>query len=676
MSAVVTWAAANSARLVEELARVRGDVESPRGRGARDVHGGDLVDAMDTHRPDPTHAAHTPHADLPDRQRSSTLDELCTLFVLSPFERDVLLLCAGVELDGDFAAAVARVQDGPPLPTFSLALGCLGDAHWSALTPQAPLRAWRLIELLSPDLTGAPLRIDERILHFLVGVECTDERLLPLLRAPAEGTTIGPFAPELRALASRLEGASGGELLQLTGADAITRRCIAAAACRTAGAAPLVFHSADIPAAAADRYLLARALSREMLLSGSLLLLDAAPEMDRDRIARFVGDLHVPLVLLAEHPWREMGERPTLVIEVHRPARQERLALLGDALRPYPSDIDAELQEVAAQFDLDGAAVRRVAARVHAGRAGEGSSGADAASFAAIGAPAGVPAYGAVLWDAARVESRPRLDAVAQRSTSVATWDDLVLPEAQHATLRAIARDVRYRHRVYEDWGFAAQGSRGLGISVLFAGASGTGKTLAAEVLANELRLDLYRVDLAGVVSKYIGETEKNLAQLFDRAEGTGVVLLFDEADALFGKRSEVRDSHDRYANIEVSYLLQRMEAYRGLAILTTNQKTALDPAFTRRLRYIVTFPFPDRDARAEIWRRSFPRQTPTADLDPSRLAQLNLAGGHIRNIALAGAFLAAERNQPVTMADLATAARAEYAKLERPLADAELRGW
>ena len=218
--------------------------------------------------------------------------------------------------------------------------------------------------------------------------------------------------------------------------------------------------------------------------------------------------------------------------------------------------------------------------------------------------------------------------------------------------------------------------NRGLGISALFAGPSGTGKTLAAEIMANEFRLDLYRIDLSQVVSKYIGETEKNLRRVFDAAETAGAVLLFDEADALFGKRSEIRDSHDRYANIEVSYLLQRMEAYRGLAILTTNMMQALDQAFTRRIRFVVQFPFPDAAQRAEIWRRIFPPLTPTQGLDVGRLAQLNVPGGNIRNIALGAAFLAADCGRPVQMVDLLHAARAEYAKLERPLTGAEIAGW
>ena len=274
------------------------------------------------------------------------------------------------------------------------------------------------------------------------------------------------------------------------------------------------------------------------------------------------------------------------------------------------------------------------------------------------------------------MQARSRLDDLAQRIEPVADWDDLVLPDAQLQTLRDIAAQVRQRAKVYESWGFASKGTRGLGISALFAGASGTGKTMAAEVLANDLRLDLYRIDLSQVVSKYIGETEKNLRRVFDAAEEGGAVLLFDEADALFGKRSEVKDSHDRYANIEVSYLLQRMEAYRGLAILTTNMKSALDTAFLRRIRFVVQFPFPDAAQRAKIWRRIFPASTPTEHLDVNKLARLNVAGGNIRNIALNAAFLAAHADEPVRMAHLLRAARSEYAKLEKPLTDSEMRRW
>jgi SpoVK/Ycf46/Vps4 family AAA+-type ATPase len=280
------------------------------------------------------------------------------------------------------------------------------------------------------------------------------------------------------------------------------------------------------------------------------------------------------------------------------------------------------------------------------------------------------------LWRVCRRRTRGRLDVLAQRIAPRARWENLVLPERQTELLRHAAVHMRRRTRVYEDWGFAAASDRGLGISALFAGPSGTGKTMAAEVLANELELDLYRVDLSRVVSKYIGETEKNLGRVFDAAETAGALLLFDEADALFGKRSEVRDSHDRYANIEVSYLLQRMEAYRGVSVLTTNLKDALDRAFLRRIRFVVDFPFPDADLRARIWAGVFPSATPTEGLDCERLAQLHVAGGAIRNIAMNAAFVAADRDGVVGPADVLQAAALEYAKADKKIRDSERRGW
>ena len=275
-----------------------------------------------------------------------------------------------------------------------------------------------------------------------------------------------------------------------------------------------------------------------------------------------------------------------------------------------------------------------------------------------------------------RARVADRLEGIAHRIDPIASWDDLVLPAGQTRVLHEIATQARLRHQVQERWGFAQRSSRGMGISALFWGESGTGKTLAAEVVARELGVDLYVIDLSQVVSKYIGETEKGLRRVFDAAESGGAILLFDEADALFGKRSEVRDSHDRYANIEVSYLLQRMEAYRGLAVLTTNMRAALDVSFQRRLRFVVEFPFPDGANRAEIWRRALPPQTPRDDLDYDKLKQLRATGGTIRNIALNAAFLAAAAEQPVAMRHLLQATRAECAKFDRPLPEIEARGW
>ncbi|HEX9012507.1 MAG TPA: ATP-binding protein, partial [Anaerolineaceae bacterium] len=278
------------------------------------------------------------------------------------------------------------------------------------------------------------------------------------------------------------------------------------------------------------------------------------------------------------------------------------------------------------------------------------------------------------LWGACLERSRPRLDLLAERIEPRSAWDDLVLPEDATRLLHEIAAQVDNRATVYDDWGFRRKMNRGLGISALFAGESGLGKTMAADVIANALRLNLYRIDLSAVVSKYIGETEKNLRRLFDAADKGGAILFFDEADALFGKRSEVKDSHDRYANIEINYLLQRMEAYTGLAILATNMKSALDPAFTRRLRFIVNFPFPGPAERKLIWQKVFPADTPLELDDPptrvdyDRLARINLTGGGIYNAALNAAFRAAAAKSKVTMPLLVEAIQTELRKTDRPV--------
>jgi len=353
----------------------------------------------------------------------------------------------------------------------------------------------------------------------------------------------------------------------------------------------------------------------------------------------------------------------SLRFDVDKPPPAEQRRLWAEALGEPGPPLDAELDVVSEQYRLSAQKIRATGALMAASARQAGAGPAE-------------------LWDTCRLLTRPRLEGLAQRLTPQARWDDLVLPAAQMQTLRHLAAQVRHRMQVYETWGFSALGRRGLGVSALFAGDSGTGKTMAAEVLAHELELDLYRIDLSAVVSKYIGETEKNLRQVFDAAEEGGSILLFDEADALFAKRGEVKDSHDRYANMEVAYLLQRMESYQGLAILTTNLRSSLDLAFTRRLRFTIHFPFPDLEQRERIWSQVFPAAAPTKGIEPAKLAQLKVAGGNIRNIAMNAAFLSAEAaeageaGEPIGMVHLLKAAALEADKLERPISDAETRGW
>ena len=595
-----------------------------------------------------------------DEQGSTRL--LCALFRLTPFERSLVLLCAGVEMDEEIAR-LCEVEAAVPHATFGLALARLPEPHWSALSPGRPLRHWRLVEPdPGPVVTRAPLRIDERVLHFLAGVQHLDARLARLVREHPPADTLAPTQQRTAdRLAARLvEDRAAGRwpAVVLTGPEHRAKRDVAAAACERAGWALHVLRLDALPEEPAETAALRRLWEREAALMGSALLVDCddhqpAEPARRAALATFADGMQAALLVAAPDPPAELVAAGRA--EVPRPQRHERRALWTEALGPRGGELNGRLDAIVDQFVLEHADVR-------------------AATTDALAADDSAAPLGDRLWNACRVRSRPRLDDLGQRIAATTTWDDLVLPPVPLEALRQLAAQVRQRSRVYEEWGFARRTRRGLGISALFAGQSGTGKTMAAEALANELRLDLYRIDLSSVVSKYIGETEKNLRRVFDAADRGGAVLLFDEADALFGKRTEVEDSHDRFANIEVSYLLQRMEAYEGLAILTTNMRAALDEAFLRRLRFVIEFPFPDASQRAEIWRRVFPAEAPTEALDASLLARMDVAGGSIRNIAVGAAFLAADAGLPVRMEHVVAAAVTEYAKLERPLPNLAVR--
>ena len=603
-------------------------------------------------------------------REESAIDWLSTAFGLSAFERDLLLLCAGAEMDADLARACAVVQGDTTRPwvSFGLALATLESPHWSALTPQRPLRRWRFIEIDNhASLATGRLRIDERVLHFLVGINEMDVRLAhslrPALALPRQAGSHAATTQAAIALLNTEREARPGQwpVIILEGDDPAAHEDIATRSAEALSLSCMVLQTEDIPLAAEERAALITLWQREATLLGAALLVvvsdpgSAAGDAARAMIERVGG-----LCLIA------CPSAPALLtknqrFQVNKPAGADRRQLWIDTLGPSGvRHAGTELDRAASHFRLGSRAVQSIAKTLQA----------------SLAMPATSKTKPSPLWNSCRQESRGGLDNLAQRLETTADWDSLVLPEAQLAILRQIAAHLRQRFKVQEEWGFAAQGSRGLGLATLFAGESGTGKTLAAEVLAHTLQLDLYRIDLSAVVSKYIGETEKNLRQVFDEAENSGAVLLFDEADALFGKRTEVKDSHDRYANIEVSYLLQRMEAYHGLAVLTTNLKSSLDTAFLRRLRFVVQFPFPDQAQRLALWQRAFPAATPTRDLDLDKLSRLSMTGGSIRNIALNAAFLAADAGEAVSMNHLLQAAHAEASKRERPLADAETRGW
>jgi hypothetical protein len=590
----------------------------------------------------------------------SAIDRLVDCFGLSTFERDILLLCAGVEMDSNFALLCATAQSSPqrPYATFSLALATLEEAHWSALSPIRPLRQWRLIEMTEETgLANARLRIDERVLHYLAGINYLDTRLQPLLQSGGVAATMADSQLETsRILLKALyERNAPVPLIELLGDDRDGQADIAASVAAELGLQLHILRAEDIPAGLIERDAFAILWQRESVLLSSALLIECHDPANADAVTRLADHLS-GLLFVSSHDPLEVNHG-ALRFTVNKPAAPEQKRLWQQALGSVAQKLNGSLDGVASQYRLSTQTILSTGTAI-------------GTAIAANDAP------DEVMWRACRSLGRRQLDDLAQRIEPASSWEDLILPEHQKAILSQIAAHVRNRLKVCEDWGFARKSSRGLGLSTLFAGESGTGKTMAAEVLANELHLDLYRIDLSSVVSKYIGETEKNLRKVFNAAEDSGAILLFDEADALFGKRSEVKDSHDRYANIEVSYLLQRMEAYTGLAILTTNLKTSLDTAFQRRLRFIVQFTFPDTEQREAIWRSVFPGATPTSDLDYRKLAQLQVAGGNIRNIALNAAFLAADADEQVGMAHLLYAAHGEGSKRERPLTDTETRGW
>jgi hypothetical protein len=606
-------------------------------------------------------------ADGKSHTRPAALETLCTTFELSRFERSILLLCAGMELDSSFPALCAEMQGDPgcQFPTFSLALAALDDPHWSAIAPSGPLRSWRLIEIVGRadrPLTTSPLKIDERILHYLVGLHDRDERFRGLLEPIYDSDLLVNSQQFIaRQIGDVWKRAVGDwPLVELSGSDESGKQAIALAACKAAGLELWQLSSREIPSSGVESEAIARLCERETRLSPGALYVEAEcvepGDAHAQAVNRFLERFTGPSFLSTRTRWGAM-RRPAHRVDVGKPTASEQRSLWRSLLGPAAVPLHRQIDRLVAQFHLNAGAIQ--------------------SSVADVLTEGGEPeCMWRGLWDASRAQSRPRLDDLAERIEPIATWDDLVLTAAEHRSLRTIEAQVAHRGLVYDTWGFGAGGGRGLGITALFSGSSGTGKTLAAEILAGALRLDLYRIDLSCVVSKYIGETEKNLRRVFDAAEDGGAILFFDEADALFGKRGEVKDSHDRYANIQINYLLQRMESYRGLAVLATNRKGDLDPAFLRRIRFVVNFPFPEAAQRAEIWRRVFPRQTPTEGLDIDQLARLGVPGGNIRNIALHAAFLAATEDKPVRMSHLHQAARNEFAKMEKPWTPAESAGW
>lgn len=591
-------------------------------------------------------------------------DEVARLFGLDDFGRNILLLCAYASLEPEAQRQLAALLgvDGVQAPTVGVALARLPGAHWQALAADEPLRKSRLAALEGQGaIATRRIVLAEPALFRLLGAPGLGPLSSTYLRPIPTG---GAMAPNRARLAERIAARMdlpGEPVLHLVGPDPDGKL---QAFDRAVGRA-YALNSQSLPATTGEIMELGAELDRDMRLTGARLALAHVSSED-DRSAQLFAECYPgPLAIVSTEPL-QVGRRRALRLEMPIMTAAEQRPVLETALGDLNQRLNGAVCSIAATFRMPPEAAAAVAAELSTVpptpdlKDGEED-----------------PALAKAAWEACRRAARPRMDDLAQRVHSAPEWDDLILPTRQKELLAAIAAQVRNRAQVYEEWDFAKRlQNKGLGVSVLFSGPSGAGKSMAGEVLGAALDLDVYRVDLSALVSKWVGETEKNLRRVFDAAEDGGVILQFDEADALFGRRSEVKDSHDRHANIEVSYLLQRLEAYRGLCILTTNMRDNIDEAFLRRIRFSVEFRFPNRGERLAIWRRMFPQAVPLNGVDYDRLAQFKVPGGSIRNIALGATFLAADKGGAVSMDDILAAARQEYDKLGRSMTDAEQAGW
>ena len=574
------------------------------------------------------------------------LEVLGETLAMSRFERLTLFLAAAQEWGWDL--------DGLR-PTLALALRTLPEPAWDVVSSQRPLRYWRLVQIHhSPPtaLVDAPISADERIVNYLKGLNVFDARLEHLVRpcqSPSAELTASQDDAVEQIVATFREAqheSVAGPVIELVGPDQEVLRAVAVVAGQVIGRDVYELVGERISASGPDPAELTRLWERETILAPLGLYADVS-ELDRinhDTLACWLADLRGVALVGCREAW-PVPRRHLRLINVRRPTEDEQEHLWANALDPAPEPHDDLPALLSGRFNLSQFAIGRAITYVTTRGGGTDD-----------------------LWHACKINAQPRLETLAARIDPVAHWQDLVLPDREMRVLGYLVAQVHGRSTVLRHWGFGERITRGNGVTALFAGQSGTGKSLAAEIIANELDLTLYRVDLSGVVSKYIGETERNLRRVFDAADEGGVLLLFDEADALFGKRSDVKDSHDRYANIEVNYLLQRMEDYAGIAILTTNQRHAIDQAFMRRLRFVVNFPFPSQTERKTMWQRAFPERTPVRDLDVDRLASLAASGGMIRNIALNAAYTAAGNDSAVTTELVLSLAHLEFVKHELPV--------
>jgi SpoVK/Ycf46/Vps4 family AAA+-type ATPase len=629
-------------------------------------------------------------ADIVKRKKESLsrglvlrLHELEQMFDLSAFDIDALLVCVLPELELKYQRLYAYLQDDvtKKSPTVDLVLCLFCESFGerlkarAAFSPEAPLIKYHLLRLSDDHIVKAmpllarSLQIDERITSYLLGADQVDARLLSFAHLLHPGVTpqdvILPDDTKHRLVELAGQFKEEGLICYFHGSCGVGKQTTAEAICYELEVPLLSIDTNRMVTADVPLELSVPLIFREGRLQNAALYFDGFDMLLSDErvikagyddVLRELASYPQWVFLAGEGGWEPRGvgnDRLFISIEFPAPAYWERRQLWAKHWNGQsPSAADVDFSDLAGKFRLSGGQIRDAVAA--------------ARSLALWRDPESGLVTAQDLYSACHQQSRHRLNTLARKIAPKYHWDDIVLPSDQMEQLYEICSYVKHYHTVYDNWGFDRKLSLGKGLNVLFAGPSGTGKTMAAEIMANELGLDLYKIDLSAIVSKYIGETEKNLDRIFREGQTSNAILFFDEADALFGKRSEVRDSHDRYANIEIAYLLQKMEEYDGVVILATNLRKNMDEAFARRMHFAVEFPIPEESDRYRIWEGIFPGEAPLAeDIDLSFLArQFRISGGNIKNIALSAAFLAVQNGGHITMENLIRATKREYQKM------------
>jgi len=621
------------------------------------------------------------------------LDAIQQLFQLNDFECDVLLICLAIELDLRYERLYAYLQDDvtKKKPSVDLALNILQPAIAEKLNSLTSF--YQYASLFSNDLVAfssdpaqqdqpilaKSLKLNTRITQYLLGSDALDERIhsfaamsrLGSQNCPDEYHLDQPLMNKFSHLL-KTQWTYGAAIIHLMGIYDLGKQRIAETLCREKGLNLLVV---DIEQLLTQKESFSattlRLITREALLQCAAIYwrdFDALLDHQHQALLHsFVQHFeHFPgLTFLSSttawQPPSALRATSYLQVELPKSTFADRIKIWSSALSDeLSSQTDLDVAALAGKFKFTGGQIQDAAAT-----AKNLTSWEDATTGKITMKQ---------LYEACRTHSNQKLSTLARKITPKYQWDDIVLPLDRTIQLGEICNHVKYRDQVYSEWGFDRKLAMGKGLCVLFAGPSGTGKTMAADIIAGELGLDLYKIDLSTVVSKYIGETEKNLSKIFTEAETSNAILFFDEADALFGKRSEVKDSHDRYANIETGYLLQRMEEHEGVVILASNFRKNMDEAFVRRLHFTVEFPFPNEEDRRRIWEGVWPEATPCDPaLDLHFLAgRFQMTGGNIRNVALSAAFLAADDNGVVGMQHLLRATQREYQKMGKVFSEAD----